>query len=108
MRYYRNTPIDLFMLTSRSEGVPVSIMEALSFGIPVFATAVGGVPEMVSDEVGCLLPMNPTVEEIAQKLLDFIALSPSERTVKRTAARSAWETNWDADVNYRKFSYLCT
>jgi len=106
MQFYRNTPVDLFVLTSSSEGVPVSIMEALSFGIPVMATAVGGVPELVSDEVGCLLPINPPANEVALRLLDYMELPPSKRNAKRSAARNVWETGWNGDVNFKKFCSL--
>ena len=106
MAFYTKTPVDLFISTSRSEGVPVSIMEALSFGIPVMATAVGGVPELVSNDVGCLLPASPTPEEVAQRLVNFMEQAPSERNVKRKAARTAWETGWNADVNFREWANL--
>ena len=42
---YRSRPTDLFANTSLSEGIPVSIMEAQSCGIPILAPAVGGIPE---------------------------------------------------------------
>src|SRR5690606_35919751 len=40
--FYRYNPVDLFINLSSSEGIPVSIMEAISCGIPVVATNVGG------------------------------------------------------------------
>lgn len=44
--YYSCHQVDLFLTTSSSEGLPVSIMEAMSYGIPVIATNVGGIKEV--------------------------------------------------------------
>lgn len=47
---------DLLVLTSRYEGTPNVILEAMAYGIPVIAPAVGGVPELVGDNRGILVP----------------------------------------------------
>jgi len=63
--FYQNNRVDAFINVSSSEGIPVSIMEAQSCGIPVIASGVGGTPEIVSNDVGILLSKNPTPQEIA-------------------------------------------
>ncbi|MCS6922782.1 MAG: glycosyltransferase [Fimbriimonadales bacterium] len=50
---------DIFALPSKYEGNPMSVMEAMAAGLPVVATAVGGVPELVQDyQTGILIPVD--------------------------------------------------
>ncbi len=46
---------DAFVLASRQEGLPVTLMEATSLGLPIVATRVGGVPQVLEHEVNALL-----------------------------------------------------
>ncbi len=101
---YHSDPADLFLQVSRSEGIPVSIMEALSFGIPVMATNVGGVSEIVDSNVGRLLDANPTAASLADDILRFIRLTPAQRIMIRGNAVEAWCKDWDAERNYAAFA----
>jgi glycosyltransferase involved in cell wall biosynthesis len=68
---------DVFVLSSRSEGLPLSILEAMAAGLPVVATNVGGVPELVLEgETGFLVPSGDaqSLAGALQRLLDDSAL----------------------------------
>lgn len=46
---------DVFILPSYNEGLPISILEAMSYGMPIISTPVGGIPEVVDDSNGILV-----------------------------------------------------
>lgn len=75
--YCENIPellsiFDIFILPSHSEGLPVSILEAMAMELPVIATNVGGIPEIVVDgETGILIEPNKP-DELANALLDLL------------------------------------
>ncbi|MBZ8177037.1 glycosyltransferase [Corynebacterium sp. 3HC-13] len=103
MKWYSSESCDLLVNVSTIEGVPVSIMEALSFGVPVMATAVGGNVEIVNDDNGILLPANPGPSLIADALEKFASLNHKGKDSYRRNALNSWEKNWNAEVNYSKF-----
>jgi len=89
---------------SASEGVPVSIMEALSFGIPVIATDVGGTGELISNKNGLLIPKDFESEKVAGQIIRL--LTGADFQDKRENARKTWETYSNATVNYPEFANL--
>jgi glycosyltransferase involved in cell wall biosynthesis len=99
--YYRTTPIDLFLNVSSSEGVPVSVMEAMSFGIPVIATNVGGTSEIVSDKTGLLVNADISPEELGCKIEELI--QKPEFINLRLASRKEWEKKSMAEKVYPEF-----
>ncbi|MGP4078964.1 glycosyltransferase [Pseudalkalibacillus sp. R45] len=102
--YYQQTPVDLFMNVSASEGVPVSIMEAFSCGIPVVATDVGGTSELVNDQNGKLLEKEASPEQIAEAIEAFAAMSDLEYDSASKHAYEMWDENYNAEKNYAEFS----
>jgi glycosyltransferase involved in cell wall biosynthesis len=68
---------DVFVLASDYEGLPVALMEALALGLPVVATAVGGVAETVTAEAGLLVP--PGDSEALAAALQVVTRDPERR-----------------------------
>ncbi len=103
MAYYKHNQIDVFVNVSSSEGVPVSIMEAQSCGIPVIATSVGGTPEIVSGDVGLLISENPSPAEIANALGFFVDHPFSAKQLVSNSVAN-WNNRYNADKNYADFA----
>ncbi len=81
---------DLFVLPSRREGVPLAILEALSAGLPIVATRVGGVPDIVDESVGRLVePEDP--DNLGRTLADMIADPDRLERMSTQARRTALE-----------------
>ncbi|MBX7131442.1 MAG: glycosyltransferase [Fimbriimonadaceae bacterium] len=104
--YFVGHPFDLFVNVSEMEGVPVSIMEAFSAGIPVYATAVGGTPEIVDGAVGKVLAPDISPEELARELTAFHELPAARREELREAAFSRYEERCNAHTNARFLAEL--
>ncbi len=103
--FYKTNKTDLLINVSSTEGLPVSMMEAQSFGIPVLATDVGGVGEIIQDEYnGWLVSPDFTDEELAEKLKEIIFTEKSKFAEMRKNARAYWEENFDAQKNYTLFA----
>ncbi len=96
LSFYQKHQADVFINVSKNEGVPVSIMEAISFDIPVIATNVGGNSEIVTEETGVLISCNPTKEELSDAI-KYVA------THKYTP-RKFWTKHYSADINYSNFA----
>ncbi|MDD1644967.1 MAG: glycosyltransferase family 4 protein, partial [Methanomicrobiales archaeon] len=91
---------DIFVSTATSDGTPVSLLEAMSSGLPCIATAVGGVPEWVQDgENGLLIPPgNP--EALAVGILRLVR-DPDLRRSLGTRARETVRARGDWQVLMR-------
>ena len=102
-QFYRHTYVDLFINTSSSEGLPVSIMEAQSFGIPTVAMDVGGVSEIVSAETGLLLHPDDSPQQIAKAISELLSLPKEQMERLRKNVLNNWENHYNAEKNYPDF-----
>lgn len=69
---------DIYLLPSLNEGMPISILEAMSYSLPILSTTVGGIPEVVSSENGFLIAPG-SKEELWGAINYFMDLNPEQR-----------------------------
>jgi glycosyltransferase involved in cell wall biosynthesis len=100
--FYKREQVDLFVSVSESEGIPMSMMEAASFGIPIISTDVGGVHELVNNDNGLLLPEDISAVQIGKAIAKFI--SGNNHVSKRQVIKDTWQKQFSAQVNYSDFA----
>lgn len=101
--------IDIFVLPSLSEGLPMSLLEAMAFGKPVVASSVGGIPEViVSPEVGILIPPGDpfAIARAISNLLRQPEQISSMGAAARKVARSRFSAGFMANNYLNLYSRL--
>jgi glycosyltransferase involved in cell wall biosynthesis len=81
--------LDVFVMPSFSEGTPNSIVEAMACGKPIIASEVGGIPDMLGDESGILVPPGD-MKALAEAMLS-LAQNPELRRTMGAAAKERYE-----------------
>lgn len=106
LKTYVEYDVDFFINMSDSEGIPVSIMEAMSLGIPTIARNVGGINEIVNTNTGCLIgridnldyvyrQVNVTTKQRFYEVDKYISKSGESLNI--------WKLKFDANNNYEEF-----
>ncbi|MCM3386846.1 glycosyltransferase [Ureibacillus chungkukjangi] len=104
LNYYSKSNCHLFLNVSESEGIPVSIMEAISFGIPIIATNVGGVGEIVINKFnGFLIEKDFKESDLAALIRKVLKNKEIDYQQLRKNARRFWEENYNEKSNYTSF-----
>jgi glycosyltransferase involved in cell wall biosynthesis len=108
LTYLKQKPVSLFINVSESEGIPVTLMEATSFGIPVAGPAICGVPEIVTQQTGYLFPKDFDPKELATLLYskhnEGILYDPAFRN----KIREFYKTHFYAPLNYKTLAESLT
>jgi glycosyltransferase involved in cell wall biosynthesis len=87
---------DVLLHPSRNDALPTTIIEAMACSVPVVATAVGGIPELVTDGVsGVLVGAPPVASAIAGELAHLLR-DPARRRTLAVAARERFEREFTA------------
>ncbi|MEG0577628.1 MAG: glycosyltransferase [Bacilli bacterium] len=104
LKYYEQNDIHLFINVSTSEGLPVSIQEAISFGYPIIATDVGSTREAVISEYnGCLIDKDFQISKLVSCIKYLREISDEEYKKICLNSRKLWEDNFNANKLYDKF-----
>lgn len=99
-KFYEKNAVSALVSTSSTEGIPVSMMEAISFGIPVIGTDVGACAEIITAKTGILIPEDLSPSYLAKIFSDFSG-SDLNTTVFRTGVKEFWEQNFNCNHNYK-------
>jgi glycosyltransferase involved in cell wall biosynthesis len=99
MSFYAENYVDLFVSLSTSEGLPVSMMEAISFGVPIMSCSVNGIPEIVTPQTGVLIDLAADAVTIKELLEDTLL----NRKFDRSGIVDFFERNFNARSNFANF-----
>ena len=102
LEYYQNEEVDVFINISIYEGLPVSIMEAMSYGIPIIATDVGGTRELVNTSDGILLQKDITQDDIQTAINSLIDMNENDYNELKKNAYKTYERMLKVNDNYIK------
>jgi glycosyltransferase involved in cell wall biosynthesis len=102
---YLSHPFHVFLNTSESEGLPVTMMEAASVGIPLVGPDVGGIKEVLHHGVNGFLINGPAgPNEVAEALQKISDLSAAGYTRFRNSSREIWLEKFKSETVYETFS----
>ena len=98
---------DIYILPSYNEGLPMSLLEAMSWQIPVISTNVGGIPELIRDGVDGLIVKPGNIDQIEEALMKLID-SKAERVRLGKNSKSRIESDFSDKVILPKLNKIYT
>lgn len=94
-KYFRAA--DIYVLPTYYEGLPSTVLEAMACGLPVVATNVGGIPEIVTEETGVLIPPK-NVEKLTEGINSAISRKWDRDIIRRRVEGISWKGNADRTI----------
>jgi len=87
---------DIFINTTHSDNMPVSLIEAMALGLPIVSTSVGGIPFLLKDQETALLVEDNNAEAMAAAVDRILSDAPLREKIIKNARAKAAEYDWDA------------
>ena len=97
---------DVFVLPSLSEGLPVVTLEVIACGLPIVATNVGGIPEIVQDGENGFLVEPENSKAIAEKVLMLLGNDELRKQISQNNLEKSKNYSWEAVVDKLEDVYL--
>ncbi|MES2837160.1 MAG: glycosyltransferase [Bacteroidota bacterium] len=97
--FYSKNDIDLFVNVSSEEGIPFSLMEVISYGVPIMACDVFGNKEICTSKTGILIEKDFDPKVVANNIETFL----TEKNIKKEEVQNFWKENFNAEKNFTAF-----
>jgi glycosyltransferase involved in cell wall biosynthesis len=94
--------IDMLVVPSRSDALPLILLQAMAWGLPIVATSVGGIPEAINDGIEGLLVQPDVPSELASAISRY-AVDPEMASRCASGARRRAEREFSADAMIRQY-----
>jgi glycosyltransferase involved in cell wall biosynthesis len=106
---YRSGKVDLAVLPTLHEGIPAGLLEPMAYGIPVIATNTGGIPELLEDGVGIMVPPRDplALADAIQRLLGDASLRRQLAEAGRRRVENGWGVTNVVSTLLEHFSANC-
>ena len=101
LKFYRENEVGLFISLSTKEGLPVSMVEALSYGIPLAGYRVFGIPEIINSDTGILFDIDDEFSTMANKIRNLLThkQKDQDRIFKEFTKKFEAERNYNAMIS---------
>ncbi len=93
---------DVLVLSSRTEGTPMVLLEAVATGVPIVATAVGGIPDVLGPDAGILVP--PEESQALARAIQLVRTDPAGAATRAETARARLKEHYGTDAWCESYS----
>ncbi len=94
--------MDIFVLCSMSEGLPITLLEAMAAGKPIVATHVGGIPEVIEHNINGLLIPSDNIEALLDAIIELLRDTEKAKELGAAAERK-FESNFSLSLMVEKY-----